>query len=156
MSDQFIAQQLSNGLSISRINSAQSGQVKQSLKDISASSANMGISDGEILCALADGRDKFDPFGIFCTVYGTLMRFMGSTIVLVLALIGLVLVARWIATAVANFGEWLRSAAGGIPLIGPVLKLAGIAKTSRLNTTRSWNSCRAPPSRVSSAASFQP
>jgi hypothetical protein len=115
------------GYNVALLSKETKSRLTNQLSDISENAAVNGVSDGELLIALGKGRDDFDAFGIFCRIWGTLMRMLGTTITLGLALVGLVLVVRFITQVVANIGEWMASTLGALPVVGPGMKAMGWA-----------------------------
>lgn len=111
---------------LGRVDRANARAAKEKLRVFSETSADTGLSDGEILVALAEGRDSLDPFGMICRFIGTVMRYLGPWITAVIVGISAVLFVRFVCSKIQQVGVWLKDVLSNIPFVSSGLRALGI------------------------------
>lgn len=86
------------------------------LESASDNAASVGASDGDLLIALGKCREWYDPFGIFCGLYGNMMKVFGPLITTLVSLVSLVLFIDWAVTKIENIWNWFTSLASSLPI----------------------------------------
>lgn len=107
---------------LSSIDKGQRERVLAALEDLSVQAAGVGIDDGDLMRALGKKRDTYDPFGMFCNIWGTMIRYLGSAITLALSLFAMFLLFDWAIDKGRNLYNELKSFLNDIPVIGWFIK----------------------------------
>lgn len=106
---------------------------KRMLKLVSKNNDKMNISESEILLALAEGRDTFSPFGVFCRFYGYAMKFTGTFIPCILGVIAPLYLLYKVGDAITDVIKWIEKiAAGAMGFMVPGVSLSGGKKSDQV------------------------
>lgn len=109
-----------NGAIISSVEAGIKEQICSQLRALSSRAADAGVNDGDLLVALGKDRDLLDPFGIFCGFYGHSMRYLGTTVMALVSILGTLVLVEKAARSAASFGQWLLEKAVALfPQVAP-------------------------------------
>lgn len=104
---------IATGLTTMESTSAQ--RAKVALRALSTNAQGYGLTEAEILISLGEGRDLLDPFGMFVTFWGRLMKYLGTPFAVALSLLSLLALVDWLVDRVDDVGKWIAKLFMGIP-----------------------------------------
>lgn len=123
-------QNFNGGQLLSSIDVEKRDVALRGISQVAAQAQSLGIADWELMSAIGKDRGDFDPLGIHCRFYGTLMRFLGSGVTCFLSIIAFVCLISWVADKIEDIWSWLKETIGSWApwfAFGGTLLGAGIA-----------------------------
>lgn len=101
-----------SGAQITVLDQSLRDEIKLRIKQDLQSARAAGVSDGEVLLALADGVHATSSFGIFCRLWGHAMDWFGARIVVIFSIFSTLFTLQWIARMGYGFVQFLSDVAG--------------------------------------------
>jgi hypothetical protein len=100
---------------LEKMTASSAAQAKDALKRLSSGSKEIGLEDHDFLLCIGEGRDALDPFGIFCMLYGRMMKYIGTVPTVAIAVVSLLALIEWLVRRVDNVYEWFKTMISQIP-----------------------------------------
>jgi hypothetical protein len=101
------------GFSVQQVSEEAGEMAKAGLCRIASSSKSMGLNDGDLFLALAEGRSEFDAFGIQCKVLGYMNKFLGPVVTLVIFVVSTAVFLEVLVRKAVEVGSWIKRTVGG-------------------------------------------
>lgn len=110
-----------SGLMVAPLDRVGQAAYADSVPQVYLRGRELGFSAGEILSLVGKGGSEFDPFCIFCRLWGGIMQFIGPVFTLAFSVLSALIALQWLLERAMEVGDFID---GIIKKYWPVLGLA--------------------------------